>query len=97
VEDSCDVLHALTTEPEVCVNGNYMLYYVASRKEQTSFVIAHRLSTIVDPDHILFIKKGKIIERGTHTDLLAVGGKYSELWSKQTAGHLSAAGFKTPS
>lgn len=66
-------------------------------KGRTTFVIAHRLSTIVDADQILVIEKGEIIERGTHTDLLGVGGKYSELWSKQTAGHLSATNSKVPS
>lgn len=66
-------------------------------KGRTTFVIAHRLSTIVEADQILVIDKGEIIERGTHQELLEVGGKYSELWSKQTAGHLSAVNSKTPS
>jgi ABC-type transport system involved in Fe-S cluster assembly fused permease/ATPase subunit len=61
---------------------------------RTTFVIAHRLSTIADADQILVVEKGEIIERGTHQELLKnEGGKYAELWSKQTAGHLS----KTPS
>jgi ABC-type multidrug transport system ATPase subunit len=60
-------------------------------------VIAHRLSTIAEADQILVIDKGEIIERGTHQELLGVGGKYSELWSKQTAGHLSTANSKVPS
>jgi ABC-type transport system involved in Fe-S cluster assembly fused permease/ATPase subunit len=54
---------------------------------RTTFVIAHRLSTIVEADQILVIDKGEIIERGTHAELLEVGGKYSELWTKQTAGN----------
>lgn len=66
-------------------------------KGRTTFVIAHRLSTIVDADQILVIDKGEIIERGTHQDLLVVGGKYAELWSKQTAGHLSGVNSKVPS
>ncbi|KAF1912132.1 hypothetical protein BDU57DRAFT_560030 [Ampelomyces quisqualis] len=66
-------------------------------KGRTTFVIAHRLSTIVDADQILVIEKGEIIERGTHQELLVVGGKYSELWSKQTAGHLSGVNSKAPS
>jgi len=66
-------------------------------KGRTTFVIAHRLSTIVEADQILVIEKGEIIERGTHHELLAVGGKYNELWSKQTAGHLSAVNSKAPS
>lgn len=66
-------------------------------KGRTTFVIAHRLSTIVEADQILVIEKGEIIERGTHHELLNVGGKYSELWTKQTAGHLSGANSKAPS
>jgi ABC-type transport system involved in Fe-S cluster assembly fused permease/ATPase subunit len=66
-------------------------------KGRTTFVIAHRLSTIVEADQILVIEKGEIIERGTHQELLGVSGKYSELWTKQTAGHLSAVNSKAPS
>jgi ABC-type transport system involved in Fe-S cluster assembly fused permease/ATPase subunit len=61
-------------------------------KGRTTFVIAHRLSTIVDADQILVIDKGAIVERGNHQELLAQGGKYSELWTKQTAGHSSVEG-----
>ncbi|KAH8723005.1 hypothetical protein GQ44DRAFT_711194 [Phaeosphaeriaceae sp. PMI808] len=66
-------------------------------KGRTTFVIAHRLSTIVDADQILVVEKGEIIERGTHHELLEIGGKYAELWFKQTAGHLSAVNSKAPS
>ena len=52
-------------------------------KGHTSFVIAHRLSTIRQADLILVVKEGKIIERGTHRELLAAGGYYSELYSRQ--------------
>lgn len=66
-------------------------------KGRTTFVIAHRLSTIVEADQIIVIEKGEIAQRGTHHELLELGGKYAELWSKQTAGHLSAVNSKTPS
>jgi ABC-type transport system involved in Fe-S cluster assembly fused permease/ATPase subunit len=66
-------------------------------KGRTTFVIAHRLSTIVEADQILVVDKGEIIERGTHNELLEVGGKYCELWTKQTAGTASAVGSKTAS
>lgn len=49
----------------------------------TSFVIAHRLSTIRQADLILVVKDGKIIERGTHQELLSQRGYYYELYSKQ--------------
>ncbi|MBO7409515.1 MAG: ABC transporter ATP-binding protein [Candidatus Methanomethylophilaceae archaeon] len=50
---------------------------------RTSFLIAHRLSTIRDCDLILVMKKGCIVETGTHEELLAKGGFYSELYSSQ--------------
>ena len=48
-----------------------------------SFVIAHRLSTIRSADRILVIDEGKIIEQGTHHDLLARRGRYHELYTNQ--------------
>ncbi len=52
-------------------------------KGRTSFMIAHRLSTVVDADVILVVKDGKIIERGTHKELMAEKGYYYELFSRQ--------------
>jgi ATP-binding cassette subfamily B protein/subfamily B ATP-binding cassette protein MsbA len=50
---------------------------------RTSIVIAHRLSTIRDADLILVIDSGQIVERGSHTELLAAGGRYAELYERQ--------------
>ncbi|KAI1347515.1 hypothetical protein F5Y01DRAFT_243407 [Xylaria sp. FL0043] len=52
---------------------------------RTTVTIAHRLSTIVNSDQILVLHKGKIIERGTHSELLDLGGSYHAMWAKQTA------------
>ncbi|SFB69765.1 ABC transporter ATP-binding protein [Butyrivibrio sp. YAB3001] len=52
-------------------------------KERTSFVIAHRLSTVVNADIILVVQDGKIIERGTHKELMALKGYYHELFTRQ--------------
>ena len=53
-------------------------------KNRTSIVIAHRLSTIQHADEIVVMKEGRIVERGTHTSLLASGGLYSHLCEMQT-------------
>ena len=52
---------------------------------RTSFMIAHRLSTVVDADVILAVKDGKIVERGTHKQLMAQKGYYYELYTRQFA------------
>jgi ABC-type multidrug transport system fused ATPase/permease subunit len=53
------------------------------RSGRTSFVIAHRLSTIRSADQILVLEAGQIVERGNHTELLALGGRYRQLYDKQ--------------
>ena len=50
---------------------------------RTSFVIAHRLSTIRDADQVLVMEQGKIVERGTHDELVARGGAYAQLHARQ--------------
>jgi len=52
-------------------------------KGRTSFIIAHRLSTIRDADLVLVVDKGQIVERGTHDELVALGGRYAELYQRQ--------------
>jgi subfamily B ATP-binding cassette protein MsbA len=53
------------------------------RRGRTTFVIAHRLSTIRSADQILVLERGEIVERGTHEELLARGGRYRQLYDKQ--------------
>jgi ATP-binding cassette subfamily B protein len=52
-------------------------------QNKTTLVIAHRLSTVVDAHEILVMDAGRIIERGTHAQLLALGGRYAGMWSLQ--------------
>jgi ATP-binding cassette, subfamily B, multidrug efflux pump len=58
----------------------------ALRQDRTSFVIAHRLSTIRDADVILVMKDGRIVEQGSHDDLLSRDGAYAELYNAQFSG-----------
>jgi ATP-binding cassette subfamily B protein len=51
-------------------------------KDKTTLIIAHRLSTIVDADRIIVIDDGKIIEEGTHEELISLNSKYKDLWEK---------------
>jgi ABC-type multidrug transport system ATPase subunit len=52
-------------------------------KGRTTFVIAHRLSTVRNADTILVLEGGRIVERGSHTGLLARGGRYYDLYTRQ--------------
>jgi ABC-type transport system involved in Fe-S cluster assembly fused permease/ATPase subunit len=54
-------------------------------KDRTTLVIAHRLSTIADAAQILVLDHGRIIERGTHPELLAAQGAYAQMWERQQA------------
>jgi subfamily B ATP-binding cassette protein MsbA len=53
------------------------------RRGRTTFVIAHRLSTIRSADQILVLENGEVVERGTHDELLALVGRYRQLYDKQ--------------
>jgi ATP-binding cassette subfamily B protein/subfamily B ATP-binding cassette protein MsbA len=56
---------------------------------RTSFVIAHRLNTIVNADQIVVLEDGKVIENGSHQDLLAIKGSYYNLYTMQWASNMS--------
>ncbi|ABM93401.1 ABCB family ABC transporter ATP-binding protein/permease [Methylibium petroleiphilum] len=60
-------------------------------RNKTALVIAHRLSTVVDADQILVMEAGRIVERGTHAELLAREGRYAQMWALQQQGGAEAA------
>ena len=64
-------------------------------KNRTTLTIAHRLSTVIDADEILVLLAGEIVERGTHTSLLAKDGVYADMWARQQEARLAAEKLST--
>ena len=68
-------------DPIAEYNLNHAMHEAA--KGKTVFYISHRLSTTRDADRIIMLEKGRIIEQGTHVELMKLCGKYSEMWNAQ--------------
>lgn len=76
---------ALDSEVEAAIQDN--LYSLMEGK--TVIAIAHRLSTIASLDRLVIMDAGKIVEQGSHEELLKLGGLYSQLWARQSGGFLA--------
>jgi ATP-binding cassette, subfamily B, heavy metal transporter len=67
----------------------------SAAQNKTTLLIAHRLSTVIDAHEILVMDAGRIVERGTHLQLLARGGRYAQMWTlQQQSGEGADAGVR---
>ena len=77
------VLDEATSALDIKTERDIQSALINVSRNRTTLVIAHRLSTIVTADEILVINEGRIVERGSHQDLLDAGGSYAEMWRRQ--------------
>jgi ATP-binding cassette subfamily B protein len=75
---------ALDSESEVHIQAAL----AEAMRGRTTIVIAHRLSTVQAMDRIVVLADGRIVEQGSHAQLLAAGGVYAGLWAHQSGGFL---------
>jgi ATP-binding cassette, subfamily B, multidrug efflux pump len=61
---------------------------------KTVIAIAHRLSTIARMDRLIVLDHGRVVEQGTHSDLLRLGGHYAALWRRRSGGFIDADGMQ---
>ena len=77
------ILDEATSSIDTCTELKIADAFGVLMEGRTSFIVAHRLSTVENADLILVMDKGKVVEMGKHQDLLAMGGKYAEIYNGQ--------------
>ena len=77
--DDTDEVHGLAVVQQ---------YIYPLMEHRTVIAIAHRLSTVMRMDRLLVLENGVIVEDGSHTDLIALNGRYARLWARQSQGFL---------
>ena len=83
------ILDEATSALDSEVESEIQSSLVTLMRGKTVIAIAHRLSTIAAMDRLVVMEEGRIVEEGTHTELLKRGGLYAQLWQRQSGGFLA--------
>lgn len=84
------ILDEATSAVDTGTESEIQIALETLRGKRTVFVVAHRLSTVVRADLICVVHEGRIVERGTHEELLKMEGRYKGLWMKQIGGYVAS-------